>query len=92
MIEKVAIFTVVILFLLFAFNLDFVVNNTSRDYFIKNSLDEVYSENIVTGIYLDYRLFDSIFEAGILLVSVAGVIFMAKEDKSMVRGENNERK
>lgn len=91
MIEKVAIITVIILFVLFAFNLDANINNTSRDYFIENSLDEVYSENIVTGIYLDYRLFDSIFEAGILLVSVAGVIFMAKDDRSMVRGDNNER-
>jgi len=70
----------------------FTVNDLSSNYYISNTYNEVGSRNIVTGIYLDYRLFDSIFEAGILLVSVAGVIFMSKKDENMIGDENSERK
>ncbi|MFT9496091.1 hypothetical protein [Anaerosolibacter sp.] len=55
----------------------------SKDYFIQHTLEEVGSNNFVTGIYLDYRLLDSIFEAGILLVTVTGIIFMSKKDEEM---------
>lgn len=68
---------------------DFISNGLARDYFINNVLDQVGSRNIVTGIYLDYRLYDSLFEAGILLIAVAGIIFMAKKDESMVGGDND---
>ncbi|MDA0871991.1 MAG: hypothetical protein O2987_03865, partial [Firmicutes bacterium] len=36
------------------------------------------SRNLVTAIYLDYRLFDSLFEAGILLVAVSGVLWISQ--------------
>jgi multisubunit Na+/H+ antiporter MnhB subunit len=68
----------------------FFVNELSSDYFIYNTFIEVGSRNIVTGIYLDYRLFDSIFEAGILLVAVAGVIFMSKKDPKTSGDEMDE--
>lgn len=45
---------------------------------------EVYSRNLVTGIYLDYRLYDSIFEATILFVVATGIIFMVRKDEEMV--------
>jgi multicomponent Na+:H+ antiporter subunit B len=38
------------------------------------------SLNLVTAIYLDYRLLDTIFEAGILLVAVTGVSWIAQHD------------
>lgn len=57
-------------------------SNNSYDYYVKNTFDEVGSNNFVTGIYLDYRLFDSIFEASILFISVSGVLFMGKKDES----------
>lgn len=46
--------------------------------------NEVYSRNLVTGIYLDYRLYDSIFEATILFVVATGIIFMVRKDEEMV--------
>ena len=52
----------------------------SYDYFVSNTFDEIGSKNIVTGIYLDYRVFDSIFEAGILFVVAAAILFMGKKD------------
>lgn len=42
------------------------------------------SANLVTGIYLDFRLYDSIFEATILFVAATGIIFMAREDSEMI--------
>lgn len=56
-------------------------NRFSYDYFTQNTLSEIGSKNVVTGIYLDYRLFDSLFEAGILFVVAAAILFMSKEDK-----------
>lgn len=86
MIKKISIAVLVVLFALIIFLVELDdINYDSKNYYIDNALEEVHSKNIVTGIYLDYRLFDSIFEAGILLVSVAGVIFMAREDKSMMK-------
>lgn len=61
-----------------------VVDSYSKDYFVSNTLNETGSQNIVTGIYLDYRLFDSIFEAGILLITVTGIIFMSKKDDEVL--------
>ena len=58
-------------------------NSFSYDYFVENTLSEIGAKNIVTGIYLEYRLFDSLFEAGILLVVVAGVLFMNKKDNEI---------
>lgn len=51
---------------------------TTKDYLIENSVQEVASKNIVTGIYLDYRFFDTIFEASILLVTVSGILYMSR--------------
>lgn len=88
MIKKISIILVIIFFLVLVTQVDATgFKEYSKDYYLENTLNEVHSQNIVTGIYLDYRLFDSIFEAGILLVSVAGVIFMSKKDETMVRSD-----
>ncbi len=58
-------------------------NSTSYDYFSSKTYEEVGSKNMVTGIYLDYRLFDSLLEAGILFIVTAGVLFMGKKDEEV---------
>lgn len=45
---------------------------------IRQGYEDTASKNLVTSILLDYRLFDSIFEAGILLISAAGVLYMTR--------------
>lgn len=58
----------------------------SKDYYLENTFKETGSKNLVTGIYLEYRLFDSIFEASILLIVSTGIIFISKNDKAKSLG------
>ncbi len=48
---------------------------------IDRGYDDTASKNLVAAILLDYRLFDSIFEAGILLISAAGVLYMTQSSE-----------
>lgn len=59
-------------------------NKLSQDYYIEKGLAETSSKNLVTAIYLDYRLFDSFFEASILLIAVTGIAFMAIKDEDLL--------
>lgn len=56
-------------------------NQYTRNYYIENALEETGAKNIVSAIYMDYRLFDSIFEAGILLITATAIIFMTNKDE-----------
>lgn len=51
-----------------------------KDYFAAFGLEDTGANNLVTAILLDYRLFDSLFEAGILLIAVSGIIWISKHD------------
>ncbi|MFP4187217.1 MAG: MnhB domain-containing protein [Acholeplasmataceae bacterium] len=53
-------------------------DDAGRAFFSENVFAETGSRNFVTAIYLDYRLFDSLFEAGILLIAVSGVMWISK--------------
>jgi multicomponent Na+:H+ antiporter subunit B len=69
-------------FIVVSQDLETLYNSFGREYFQMNGLEETGSRNLVTAIYLDYRLFDSLFEAGILLIAVAGIIWISKHDMS----------
>jgi len=72
---------IVMLTLINALETDFIEN----DHQIKwvKGYEETASRNLVTAIYLDYRLFDTFIEATILFVAVGGVIFMSKRDQDV---------
>jgi multicomponent Na+:H+ antiporter subunit B len=59
-------------------DLDAIYNNFGKTFFFENGLADTGSKNLVTGIYLDYRLFDSLFEAGILLIAVSGIMWISQ--------------
>lgn len=59
-------------------------NQSSQNYYIEKGLEETSSKNLVTAIYLDYRLFDSFFEASLLLIVVTGIAFMTIKDEDML--------
>ncbi len=71
------------LFVVFAISmgeLETLYNNYGQQYFFEHGLADTGSRNLVNAILLDYRLFDSLFEAGILLIAVSGVIWISKHD------------
>ncbi|MFW5838770.1 MAG: MnhB domain-containing protein [Bacillota bacterium] len=68
------------IFLLTLNDLDVLYNDFGRTYFFEHGYEETGSRNLVTAIYLDYRLFDSLFEAGILLIAVSGIIWISQHD------------
>lgn len=45
---------------------------------LERGYEESGSKNIVTAIYLDYRLYDTFFEALILMISVSGVALLSE--------------
>ena len=51
----------------------------SRDFYLENGYADTGARNIVAAIYLDYRLLDSIFETSLLLLTIAGVVHLARE-------------
>ena len=53
-------------------------NDAGKQFFTENGFSDTGSRNLVTAIYLDYRLFDSLFEAGILLIAVSGVMWISQ--------------
>ncbi|WP_461207651.1 MnhB domain-containing protein [Clostridium sp. DL1XJH146] len=57
-----------------------LVAGGSRYYYLENAFKDTSSKNIVTSIYLDYRLYDTFFEALMLLVSVIGIIHFSRHD------------
>ncbi len=63
--------------------LDIPMQNTETiEYLLENIQRESGSSNIVTAVYLQTRVFDTLFETLLLLVSIVGVLHFAKEKGS----------
>ena len=67
-------------FILSLTDLETLYNDAGKVFFSSNGYFDTGSRNLVTAIYLDYRLFDSLFEAGILLVAVSGVLWISQHN------------
>ena len=46
-------------------------------YYIQNAFSQTAAVNVVTSIYLNFRYYDTLFEALMLLFSIIGVIYMS---------------
>ena len=53
------------------------VNTYVKDIYLSRFVQDVGGENAVTAVYLGYRMYDTLFEALMLLVSVMGVAHMS---------------
>ena len=82
MIKRFALIPLLALILFLFINamtdLETLYNNAGKLFFAANALQDTGSMNTVTAIYLDYRLFDSLFEAGILLIAVSGIMWISQ--------------
>lgn len=69
---------ILVLFIMAMADLEVIYNNAGKIFFGSNAYLDTGSLNAVTAIYLDYRLFDSLFEAGILLIAVSGILWISQ--------------
>jgi len=53
-------------------------NPSLKELYLKSFMDEIGGENAVTSIYLGYRVFDTLFEALMLLVSIVAVVHLSR--------------
>lgn len=84
--SKKMIVILLLSFLLYSFILAledfplFLGEGNAKTYYLTQGFKETGASNLVTAIYLDYRLYDSIFEASLLLATSAGILFLARKE------------
>lgn len=59
------------------------VNNEVAQRYIENGLQETGAVNIVTGMILDYRAFDTLGESHVLFIATCTVLILLRNDKKM---------
>ena len=64
------------------------VNNEVAKRYIENGLQETGAVNIVTGMILDYRAFDTLGESHVLFVATCTVLILLREDKKKKAEQN----
>lgn len=57
-------------------------NNEVAERYIENGLEETGAVNIVTGMILDYRAFDTLGESHVLFIATCTVLILLRKDKS----------
>ncbi|MCL2568628.1 MAG: DUF4040 domain-containing protein [Oscillospiraceae bacterium] len=77
-------FTVFLCALFIHFLPDNTVNTFLKDQYVERFAFDVGGENAVTAIYLGYRVYDTLFEALILVITVVAVSHMSWFDKTSV--------
>ncbi|MGN1343686.1 MAG: hydrogen gas-evolving membrane-bound hydrogenase subunit E [Traorella sp.] len=64
------------------------VNNIVAQRYIENGLQETGAINIVTGMILDYRAFDTLGESHVLFIATCTVLILLRNDKKIYNLEN----
>ena len=76
----VCVLTIIVGFY-FIYNTNEPNNNFElANYYLSNTLQETGSSNAVNAVYLDYRLYDSLFESLLLLIAALGIHYLNKGD------------
>lgn len=58
-----------------------VLPNDVFKYYVNNFYSDTGAQNAVTSIYLSYRVYDTLFETLMLLISVSGVIYFSRHEE-----------
>lgn len=79
--KMIAVFMIVLFFLIMANPIEIVPSsNNLHQYYVYHSLADTGAFNSVTAIYLNYRIFDTLFETLLLLISVIGIIYFSRHE------------
>ncbi|MCL1936465.1 MAG: DUF4040 domain-containing protein [Defluviitaleaceae bacterium] len=66
-------------------------NSYLKELYITRFMSDIGGENAVTSIYLGYRLYDTLFEALMLVIAVVAITHMSYTDKIQIKeGERSE--
>jgi len=93
----VAVLFLISLFILLIYTVSFLppvgvadkaVNNEVPQRYIENGLQETGAVNIVTGMILDYRAFDTLGESNVLFVATITVLILLQASKSKKKSLN----
>lgn len=77
----IAVFMLIVLILMVTAPSEIVYNvNELKEYYSTFYIRDTASLNAVTGIYLNYRMFDTLFETLTLLTSVIGIIYFSRHE------------
>lgn len=79
---KKALFFIISIAMLYVFFLtidSLNYNDLSYQLYVGNGFKDTHSKNLITAIYLNYRLFDSIFESSTLFIAAIGISFMGSK-------------
>jgi multisubunit Na+/H+ antiporter MnhB subunit len=71
---------VMILFFMSYSGIEQVSLRDATDYYIHNFISDTAAHNAVTAIYLNYRVYDTLFETLTLLVSVLAIIHFSRHE------------
>ena len=74
----IAIVAIMVLFLTVKY--DSAVPGELQAYYVENAYEETGSQNVVTAIYLNYRVYDTLFEALTLLISILAIIYFSRHE------------
>ena len=75
---EITVLVLVAIFMAGALRGEHEVSSEVSEYILENGSGETGALNLVTALYLGYRLFDTMGETIVLLISVSGVIFFMK--------------
>jgi len=84
------VFTVFLFILFICFIPEGAANTYLKDQYVSMFSHHVGGENAVTAIYLGYRIYDTLFEALMLLVSVVAVVHLSWYDDTCVEGKRSD--
>ncbi|MCL2718750.1 MAG: DUF4040 domain-containing protein [Lachnospiraceae bacterium] len=76
-------FTILLIALFFMFIPDVPASTYLKEMYISMFQQDIGGENAVTAIYLGYRVYDTLFEALMLLVSIAAIIHLSWHEKKL---------
>lgn len=74
-----AIMALILISVIVVFDKVNVAGNNAMKYYMKNYFEQTGARNAVAAIYLNYRVFDTFFEALLLIISVSGIIYFLEE-------------
>jgi multicomponent Na+:H+ antiporter subunit B len=79
--KLIAIYMFILFLICISFEIVPTINSKNVfNYYIENSFEQTGAINVVTSIYLNYRVFDTLFETLLLLVSIIAIIYFSRHE------------